>query len=151
MRHHERGGSLVEFALVASTLMLLITGVIYLGMLVYSYTAVANAARLAARWASVRGASCVAGASNGCPATQSNIQSYVVSQLPGVVTSPPPTVSPTWTTPPWSSSGPSGCSSAAETAGCLVQVRITYSFPLTIPFYGPVPAFSATSQAIVAR
>ncbi|MBV8147467.1 MAG: pilus assembly protein [Candidatus Eremiobacteraeota bacterium] len=150
MRHYERGGSLVEFALVASAFMLLVTGVIYLGLLVYSYTSVSNAARLAARWASVRGADCVAGSSNGCPATQSNIQSYVIGQLPGVVTSPPPTVTPTWTTPPWSSS-PSGCSSASETAGCLVKVTITYSFPLTIPFYGPVPAYTATSESVVAR
>jgi Flp pilus assembly protein TadG len=149
MRHYERGGSLVEFTLVASTFMLLVTAVIYIGLLAYSYTAVANAARLGARWASVRGADCVAGASNGCPATQANVQNYVVTQLPGVVTSPAPSVSPTWTTPPWSST-PSGCSSSSETAGCLVSVTVTYSFPLTIPFYGSIPAFSSTSQAIVA-
>jgi Flp pilus assembly protein TadG len=150
MIRDERGGSIVEFALVASVFMLLVTAAIYLGLLVYSYTAVANAARLGARWASVRGASCVAGSSNGCPATQSNIQSYVVSQLPGVVTSPAPTVSPTWTTPPWSTT-PTGCSSSSETGGCLVTVTVTYSFPLTIPFYGSVPAFSATSQAVISR
>jgi Flp pilus assembly protein TadG len=151
MRHYERGGNLVEFALIASALMLLLTAIIYLGLLIYSYTAIANAARLGARWASVRGADCVAGSSNGCPATQSNVQDYVVSQLPGLVTSPAPSVSPTWTTPPWSTSGPSGCSSGSQTAGCLVSVTVTYSFPLTIPFYGSVPAFSATSQAVVSK
>jgi Flp pilus assembly protein TadG len=138
MRHYERGGSLVEFTLVASTFMLLVTAVIHLGLLVYSYTTVANAARLGARWASVRGANCVAGSSDGCPATQANVQNYVVSQLPGLVTSPAP------------STTPSGCSSSSQTAGCLVSVTVTYTFPLTIPFYGSIPAFSSTSQAIVA-
>jgi Flp pilus assembly protein TadG len=150
MRHFERGGSLVEFALVASALMLLLTAIIYLGFMIYTYSAVTNAARLGARWASVRGADCTAGSSNGCPATQSNIQTYVLSQLPAVP-SPAPTVSPTWTTPPWSTTGPSGCSSSAEAVGCLVSVTVTYSFPLHIPFYGSVPAFSTTSQAIVSR
>jgi Flp pilus assembly protein TadG len=151
MRHYERGGNLVEFSLVASVLMLLLTSIIFLGMLVYSYTAVANAARLGARWASVRGAVCAAGAANDCPATQATIQSYVVSQLPGVVTSPAPTVSPSWTTPPWSTAGPGGCSSAAQGVGCLVSVTVTYQFPLKIPFYGSIPVYSATSQAVVSR
>ena len=136
--------------MVASVTMLLLTAIIYLGLLTYSYTAVANAARLGARWASVRGADCTAGSSNGCPATQSNVQAYVVSQLPGLVTSPAPTVSPIWTTPPWST-GPAGCSSASEADGCLISVTVTYSFPLKIPFYGSVPAYSATSQAIVTK
>jgi Flp pilus assembly protein TadG len=150
MRHYERGGSVVEFALVASVLMLLVTSILYVALLAYSYTAVANAARLGARWASVRGADCVAGSSNDCPATQAEIQTYVVSQLPGLVTSPAPSVSPTWTTPPWTST-PSGCSSSSQSVGCLVSVTVTYQFPLDIPFYGSIPAYSSTSQAIIAQ
>jgi Flp pilus assembly protein TadG len=48
---HERGQSLVEFALVLPTLLLIVFGILEAGRAFYAYTAVANAVREGARYA----------------------------------------------------------------------------------------------------
>ena len=54
-RRRDSGQELVEFALVFPVLMLLVLGIIEVGRIMYSYNAIANAAREGARWAVVPG------------------------------------------------------------------------------------------------
>lgn len=54
-RNHERGATLVEFAVVAPLLFLLLFGVIEFGRAIATYTAVTTAAREAARFATTIG------------------------------------------------------------------------------------------------
>jgi Flp pilus assembly protein TadG len=52
-RHHERGQSLVEFALILPVLLILLLGILDFGRAVAAYNSVANAARSAVRVAIV--------------------------------------------------------------------------------------------------
>lgn len=52
-RPHDRGQDLVEYAIVFPVLMLLVLGIFEFGRILYSYNAIANAAREGARFAVV--------------------------------------------------------------------------------------------------
>lgn len=72
-RTRSRGQGLVEFALVLPVFMVILIGMVDLGRAIWANNAVANAAREAARFASVHGGSCedllgsVCSGSNYCP------------------------------------------------------------------------------------
>jgi len=72
-RSRSRGQGLVEFALVLPVFMVILIGMVDLGRAIWANNAVANAAREAARFASVHGGSCedlqgsVCSSSNYCP------------------------------------------------------------------------------------
>jgi Flp pilus assembly protein TadG len=117
-RHHERGSTLAEFAVVLTASMMLIVGIIDCGRALYAYHLVSNAARVATRYAAVRGSSCTAA---GCPATPTSIQTYVRGLYPELNTANLTTAA-TWST------SPSCAGSPFQSAGCYVSVTVTYPF-----------------------
>jgi Flp pilus assembly protein TadG len=134
-RLHERGSTLAEFAVVLTASMILIVGIIDFGRALYTYHLVSNAARIATRYASVRGSSCTA---SGCPATSASIQTYVRGLAPelnqGQIT-----VTTSWTTS-------TGCvGSPYQSAGCYVSVQVSYPYQFAaVPL---MPSFTMTMRS----
>lgn len=151
--HSQRGSTIVEFAIVVSGLMLFLLGIIDFGQALYTYHAVANAARIGSRYAIVRGtdagSACGSYTDAACAASSGQIQSFVQSQA--VLPSPAPSVSPSWSTASYYNPGTS-CNSSTHGAGCLVSVQVTYPFSFNLPLLPQVTVnFSSTSQMIVSQ
>ncbi len=133
----DSGTELVEFAMSASVLMVLLIGIVYTCFALYTAHFVSEAALSGARWAMVRGSASCTDTPNltDCNATVAQIQTHVQGlSYPGINSSSL-TVTPTWcsasaTTPTtWTS-----CSSSTSNApGNAVQVVVSYPFPLPIP------------------
>jgi Flp pilus assembly protein TadG len=123
-RHAERGATLVEFALSATFIFTVILGVIDFGRAMFTYDLIANAARLATRYAIVRGSTCN---TSGCTVTAPQLLSYIQGVSPGIDTTKV-TVTPVWT-------ATNACSSPPNGQGCLVTVTVTYPFQfIAFPF-----------------
>ncbi len=138
----QRGTSLVETALVMALLLMVLCGIMEAARALYTYHAVANAARLGSRYAIVRGTACTA---TGCPATAASIRDFVRSQTLYVDTTSL-LVTPTWP-------GNPGCTDAAKQGpGCLVVVRVQYQFNWAIPFL-PLPSLTmvSTSRMLISQ
>lgn len=149
-RHGERGSSMVEFAIVSVALMLMLLGIVEFGRAMYTYHAVANAARIGSRWAMVRGSLSCSGATGRalatCPADQAEIQSYVISAVPTV------DASSLSVTPSWPGGNP-GCPTAQfKSPGCVVQVTVTDRFNFALPFISTATwNISSTSEMIISQ
>jgi Flp pilus assembly protein TadG len=117
----ERGGSIVETAIAMSLALLVVLGIMESGRMLYTYHAVANAARLGSRYAMVRGSDCTV---TGCPATASGVQTYVRSATP--FTDPTAmTVTTTWSGTAYNGSA---CNASTHHAGCTVTVQVAYVY-----------------------
>ena len=131
---------MVEFAMASIILFTLVFGVIAICLALYSYNVTAEAAREATRYAIVRGSSCTSFAT-ACPATATDIQTYVRGLgFPGINPSP--------STLTATASWPNG----NNKPGSPVQVTVQYTFPLVIPF---VPSqaltMSSTSAMVISQ
>jgi Flp pilus assembly protein TadG len=143
----EDGATLLEFALSAFVLLSLVFGVFALSMAVYTYHFVGYAARVGTRYAIVRGSSCFG--LDDCGVTSAQVQTYLQSvTFPGINPSLL-TATTTWPT--------TGTTCAPNIIPCnnpgnLVQVAVSYQFPLIIPF---VPASTltlhSTSQMVISQ
>ena len=148
---NESGSSLVEFALSAVVLFMLIFGVIAICMALYTYNVVAETAREATRYAIVRGSHCSPGTFSNCNIDQTGLQTYVQSLgFPGInpsslkvtasATTPITLITCTSTLTP------------CNNPGSTVQVTVQYKFPLVIPF---VPSrqltMSSTSAMVISQ
>ena len=121
-------------------LLTVLFGIIQASLAVYSYHFIAEAAREGARYAMVRGSAC-ASFSTACPASATDIQNYIKGLgFPGINTSVAAMNIQVFC-------GPGGrtpaipsltCTTGNNDPGDLVLVRITYNFPLGIPFV-PTP------------
>ena len=131
----ERGSTLAEFAIAVTASMTMIVGIVDFGRGLYTNHFVSNAARLATRYASVRGSTCTA---SGCPATATTIQTYVRGLAPELNQNSI-TVTTQWNTAP-------ACSDAAHKGpGCYVQVTVSYPFKFAaVPL---LPSFVMTMQS----
>jgi len=141
----EDGAALVEFAVSAVVFFLAVFGVLEIGLALYSYHFISEAAREGSRYARVRGYSCVANGAS-CTATPEEIRDYVLNLgFPGIDSSKM-IVAPTFAAYP---SG-AGCSpsGSCNNPGNLVTVTVSYTFPLTIPFVSP-NTFTMTSASSV--
>src|SRR5579863_7912639 len=121
IRNAERGGSLVEFAVILPPALILLVGIIQFGIAMFEYHATDYAAKFGARYAAVHGADCSA---TGCPITQAALQTAVQSAVPGAGNA---TVQAQWTTPPigtyagTTNNSPNWtCSRTSESKGCFV-------------------------------
>lgn len=136
----EQGNSLIEAALSLAILLSVLFGILEacLGMYFYNFTC--ESARLATRFAIVRGSTCV-GLSGGCPAISSDIDSYVRNlKYPAIDVSQGGPLSVT-TTP----EGP-------FIPGQPVTVRVQYIANLPVPFTpGINVTLSSTSQEVVSQ
>lgn len=139
----EQGGSLVEMALSCLILIPVLFGIIQLSIGLYCYHFAADAAREATRWAIVRGSTCngIFGkgycsptSALGTGADGSDIDQYVK-------TLGYPFSAKVSTTTKWCTNGGvvpatwTTCSTTQNnTPGNQVQVTVSYSYPLIIPF-----------------
>jgi Flp pilus assembly protein TadG len=156
----EAGGALVEYALIIMVFMTMLLGIMEFSRGLYSYHFVSNAAREATRWAAVNGASCGAAGDNSCngtapmnngPATATDIQNYVTNLTPMGIDPTQLTTTPTW---PPQAKGPTVCNTVAtrNSAGCTVQVQVSYTFNFIFPFVRSSPmTLSSTSEMIIAH
>ena len=153
--HAQRGASMVEFALLSGLLLLLVFGLVEFSRAMYTYHAVANAARIGSRWAMVRGTqSCtdqtgqaLKAQTGHCPAQSADVQSYVQSAV-GMIDPKPLAVTAAWP-------GNSGCPAtdpSHQSAGCIVQVTASNQFDFSVPFVSTLPiTISSTSQMVISQ
>jgi len=138
----QRGSVLGEFAVVSLAVFMMVFGIIDCGRALYTYHLVSNGARLATRYAIVRGSvACPGGTPSPDP-----LLAYVTSVSPGITASAL-TVTTTCAKPS------TGCSSSATPwngAGCVVTVRVAYTFHFLIPIVSTlvVPMVSTSVMVI---
>jgi Flp pilus assembly protein TadG len=151
-RHSERGTTLLEFALVAIVLFMLIFGIIDFSRALSAYHFVANAAREGTRYASVRGADCTAPMAN-CTAPQ--IQSYLQTNLrteaagtgmdPSQLTVPTPLYA-------GSNTCPAVGNNPLNNPGCIVLVTVTYKFSFIFALLPVSPVnMSSTASTVITQ
>jgi Flp pilus assembly protein TadG len=141
----QRGASMVEFAISAMVMLMVVFGIIEFAQLLYSYHTVADAARLGTRWAIVRGADCV---DVSCPAGPDDVRAYVRTQVP-LLTASNVGVTTTWT-------NTNTCTAAAYAAangpGCEVTVTVTYPFSFGVSIWGSGQVnLSSTSSMVISE
>ena len=144
----EAGTSIVEFAMASIILFTLVFGVMAICLALYSYNVVSEAAREATRYAIVRGSAC--NSFTDCNVDQTGLQTYVQGiGFPGITPSSLSVVA--------SATSATGTVCTATLKPCNkpgnpVQVTVTYTFPLVIPF---VPSrtltMSSTSQMTISQ
>jgi Flp pilus assembly protein TadG len=168
----ERGGALVEFAVVLTVLFTLIFGIMDFSQAMYAYHFISNAAREATRYASVRGSTFSTACTNplpiaySCKAGTADITAYVQSIVsPGMyVTS----TTASCTSPSaghlnvcatWPATAPSGATgtcpstpSGGKNPGCLVEIQVQYTYGFTLPFVSKDVSsitLSSTSETVI--
>jgi Flp pilus assembly protein TadG len=165
----QRGATLYEFAAILPILLFIMVGIIDFGRAMYAYHFVANAARQATRWASVRGVDCNA-FPTACPAQASDILNYVQKLAPpgifissnsgcasgtvGCLTINQSTsfIWPgTTTTNGSNTSCLGGGSNPSNAAGCVVQVQVAYTWGSGIPLIPYTLVLSSTSQFVISN
>ena len=140
MMRRERGTSMVELALVATAFLLLIFGIMDFGRALFTYHAVANAAREGSRWAMVRGSTCTVA---GCPAAAADVQTYVQGRNGTLMTASDISVSTTY-------GGNTGCPAGNQNPGCLVTVTVTYPFHFAALPFADI-SMSSTSKMYITQ
>lgn len=142
----ERGATTVEMALVTIILLTIVFGLIEMCLALYTYHFVSEAAREGTRFAIVRGSACAAPGYE-CDATAAQIKTYVRGLgFPGV-DSANMTVTTTWSAYP--AGGSCSPSANCNNPGNLVQVKVAYGFPLSIPFLRSRTISMASTSAMV--
>ena len=133
---------MVEFAISATLMLMLVFGILEFARALYTYHTVENAARLASRWAMVRGSDCVAPS---CPATTASVTTYVRGQLP-LLAAANATVTTTW-------ANGTGCyASPANAPGCVVTVTVSYPFNFDLPIVSKaLLQMSSTSKMVISE
>lgn len=170
----EEGSNLLEYGLVAILFLTLMFGLMGLGQMLYAYHYVAHAAKEAARWAAVNGATCgnspppglptCPSCDNSCngtnlmnngPASASDVGTYVTATTPPGIDSKQVTVNATW---PVQANSPTICNASVpgvSTAaipnypGCTVEVQVSYTFRWFYPV-GNV-TMSSSSEMVIAH
>lgn len=127
----------------------LMLGVMESAIGVYTFHFVAEAAREGTRYARVRGSACT-GAAIACPATPSDVQTYVRSLAYPGMTASSIHVTSTWAAFP---SG-TGCSPSVDcnNPGNVVTVTVAYSFLFSVPLLNESTwSFTSTSTSVISQ
>ena len=143
----EDAAEMVEFALAAMILFTLIFAIIEFCLAMYASSFTAYAAQQGARYAMVRGSdwtsSCASAGSYGCKAvTQATVQNYVLS-LGGL------NLKASDITVTWPTKTAAGATCTQYSQGCQVEVTVSYSFNLSVPFLQASIPFSSTSEETI--
>ncbi len=136
-RERERGATMIETVLSFIIILTLTFGIMEACLALYRYHYIAEAAREGTRYAIVRGANC-SGLGSDCPASASDIQTYVKGLgFPGI-DSNAMTVTPAWP--------------ASNSPGNPVSVTVLYQYNLSIPFVlSRTLTMSSTSQMVISQ
>jgi Flp pilus assembly protein TadG len=141
----QQGAGIIEFALGAMVLFMILFGVLLMCFAFYSYNVVSESAREATRYAIVRGSACTGLAD--CSITAAQIQSHVKNLgFPGINPSNL-TTSTAWAAYP--AGGACQPSASCNNPGNQVTVTVTYNFHLSIPFVPNRTLAMANSAAMV--
>ena len=160
---NDEGATLVETAIATAIVLLLLFAVFDLSLAFYTYHYVSDAAREGSRWAMVRGSKSCADTPSltDCGATTDDISSYVKSlSYPGISSSNM-TVSVS-TAEATNSTNSDGTSTTVwsttsndmtyNVPGDQVTVKVSYAFPLSIPFWSMTTAHvSSTSSMVISQ
>lgn len=129
----QSGQTMIEFAISLGVLLTGIFTVIELCLMFYTWSTLSECAREGARYAIVRGSTCVTngttGAGASCTASASTINSYVSSLGYPNVGGGNMSVSTAF-----SSDGATFSATGNNAPNDLVRVQITYAFPVRLPF-----------------
>ncbi len=128
-RSRQRGNTMVEAALTAIMLFMILFGIVGFGRAVWAYGWVSHAAREASRWAAVRGSQ------SGRPCSSSDVTSFVAGETAGLDRSQL-TVTTTW--------------SASNDPGAYVQVKVQYVVSQIVPWV-PAMTVQSTSKFMIAQ
>jgi Flp pilus assembly protein TadG len=126
----DEGGSLIEFAVTLPVLFTLIFCFMEMCMALYTYETISDSARQGTRYAMVRGASCPSTANPTCEATVAQVKAYVSGLA--------------WPNVGGGAVTPSVVYDGNEAVGTHVQVTVSYTFQITMPF---VPKKSITMSS----
>lgn len=145
MKRSEEGAALVEFAISASILFVVLFGIIEFSLGLYSYNFLAYATKDAARYAMVRGSNC--SVLNNCNIKNTDIQAFINNQgYPGI--SSAVTTVTTWTCEP-TIPDPTLQNVACNAPGDLVTVTATFPFTLNVPFMNSRSLTFTSSSAMI--
>jgi Flp pilus assembly protein TadG len=166
LAREERGSTLVEFAMTALLLIVILSGLLQWMMAMYAYHFASYAAQEGTRFAAVRGntwsksktTNCGTSAPPSftmpyeCTASATDIQNYVQSLAPGGISASNVTID-TTSSYVWPGETPdnttTGCTTNANSQGCLVKVTVSYSFSF-LPFLPKhALSISATSETAI--
>jgi Flp pilus assembly protein TadG len=131
----EDGSAMIEFAVTVPVLFTLIFCFIEVCLGFYTHEMISEAAREGTRYAMFHGASCPNSTSPTCEATASQVNAVVSGLAAPDIGGGTMTVATTY---------PNG----NELAGSQVQVKITYVFPITLPFV-PKNSLTMTSTSVM--
>ena len=138
----------MEFALILTVFLTLLFGLLEFGEALYVFHFVSYAAREGTRYAMVRGSSCTA-FSTACPTKLdgSEVQSYLkTTDVPPGIDTTKMTVTTTWP-----GANP-GCVNPVNSPGCVVKVKVIYTYSYAIPFIsGLTTTMSSTSQIVISQ
>jgi hypothetical protein len=151
----EEGAALVEMAISITMFVSVLIGVVYLIFGLYSYNFVADAAREASRYASTRGAQCnvnTPGLGN-CGLLAGQVQSLVQGMRYPGLNARNLVVTTEWlranTT---GSTGWTACAVACNAPGNMVEVVVTYPYPISVPFWARTTIdVSSTSTMVISQ
>lgn len=160
---NEQGAALIELAVSLSVFLSVWIGTFFTILALYSYLFVSDAAREASRYAMVRGSQCntntplVTNCGTATGVTQAELQTWVQSLgYPGLNKNKL-TVTVDWLTATSSGSPATTSWIACTGSGCnvpgnMVQVVVSYAFPLSIPFWRATTLnVSSTSDMVISQ
>lgn len=144
-RHGESGSALIEFAIGLSVLLTGVFTLMEICLMFYTYATIDECAREGARYAIVRGSSCVTngvtGAGASCTATADSINTYVKNLGYPNAAGGAMTVDTTY-----SADGANFTSTGNNDPNDIVRVQVDYTFPIKMPFV-PKNAISLSAQS----
>lgn len=156
-RTGQRGASMVEFAIAAALVLLMLFGIIDFSRLLYTEHAVTHLARTGARWAIVHGSA------SKSPDTAASVQAYVRGLNTPLMDANSISVATAWPTPaasaspgpaacpaPDPSATPSGTSNANNSRGNAVCVTVTYTFHY-LALSKPNKSVTSTSEMVISQ
>jgi Flp pilus assembly protein TadG len=134
----ESGSGLIEFAVTASVLMMVIFGIMDCSRALYADHYVSEMARHATRYAMVRGSTWAASCAPpttaySCKASTANVSNYVKGITPIGISTSNLTVTTTW---PGTTATGAACvnTSGNNSPGCIVVSKLSYNFKFVLPF-----------------
>lgn len=156
----EQGSALMEFAVGMMLFFSLMFAAMAFSQALYAYHFISYAAREGARYAAVRGSACTTFAS-ACPASASDVGSYVVGLSPGGIDTTNyqslssggvisnSTILAVITT--WPGNGAGTCATT-NSPGCPVKVKIQYKYKFSLPLVSSSSiTMTSASQMIISQ